>query len=90
MKRKVFWSDKAHIYPHKSDVKFRDGIYFRSFDLNKFMKLVEKEEGEVVGLEFEDNNVNIIIKEHEQKKKAEQQESKIYGQKPVKEKTNKR
>ncbi len=26
------------------------------------MKLVEKEEGEVVGLEFEDNNVNIIIK----------------------------
>ena len=90
MKRKVFWSDKAHIYHHKSDVKFRDGIYFRSFDLNKFMKLVEKEEGEVVGLEFEDNNVNIIIKEHEQKKKAEQQESKIYGQKPVKEKTNKR
>ena len=89
MKRKVFWSDKAHIYHHKSDVKFRDGIYFRSFDLNKFMKLVEKEEGEVVGLEFEDNNVNIIIKEHEQKKKAEQQESKIYGQKPVKEKTNK-
>ena len=90
MKRKVFWSDKAHIYHHKSDVKFRDGIYFRSFDLNKFMKLVEKEEGEVVGFEFEDNNVNIIIKEHEQKKKAEQQESKIYGQKPVKEKTNKR
>ena len=65
MKRKVFWSDKAHIYHHKSDVKFRDGIYFRSFDLNKFMKLVEKEEGEVVGLEFEDNNVNIIIKEHD-------------------------
>ena len=26
------------------------------------MKLVEKEEGEVVGLEFENNNVNIIIK----------------------------
>ena len=90
MKRKVFWSDKAHIYHHKSDVKFRDGIYFRSFDLNKFMKLVEKEEGEVVGFEFEDNNVNIIIKEHEQKKKAEQQESKIYGQKPVKGKTNKK
>ena len=89
MKRKVFWSDKAHIYHHKSDVKFRDGIYFRSFDLNKFMKLVEKEEGEVVGLEFEDNNVNIIIKEHEQKKKAEQQQSKVLGQKPVKRKTNK-
>ena len=65
MKRKVFWSDRAHIYHHKAGVKFRDGIYFRSFDLNKFMKLVEKEEGEVVGLEFEDNNVNIIIKEHD-------------------------
>ena len=65
MKRKVFWSDRAHIYLHKAGVKFRDGIYFRSFDLNKFMKLVEKEEGEVVGLEFEDNNVNIIIKEHD-------------------------
>ena len=26
------------------------------------MKLVEKEEGEVVGLCFEDNNVDIIIK----------------------------
>ena len=27
------------------------------------MKLIEKEEGEVVGLEFEDNNVNVIIKD---------------------------
>ena len=39
------------------------GYYFRAFDLIKFMKLVEKEEGEVVGLEFEDNNVNVIIKD---------------------------
>ena len=39
--------------------------YFRAFDLVKFMKLVEKEEGEVVGLEFDGNNVNIIIKEHD-------------------------
>ena len=30
--------------------------------LIKFMKLVEKEEGEVVGLCFEDNNVDVIIK----------------------------
>ena len=63
MDKKIFWSDKAHIYHHKDGVNFRGGIYFRSFDLNKFMKLVEKEEGEVVGLEFEGNNVNIIIKE---------------------------
>ena len=65
MKKKIFWSDKAHIYHHKDGIKFRGGIYFRSFDLNKFMKLVEKEEGEVVGLEFEGNNVNIIIKEND-------------------------
>ena len=63
MEKKRFWTDKAHIYHHKDGVNFRGGIYFRSFDLNKFMKLVEKEEGEIVGLEFEDNNVNIIIKE---------------------------
>ena len=30
------------------------------------MKLVEKEEGEVVGLEFEDNNVNVIIKANDE------------------------
>ena len=30
------------------------------------------------------------IERYEQKKKAEQQESKIYGQKPVKRKTNKK
>ena len=29
------------------------------------MKLVEKEEGEVVGLRFEGNNVDIIIKEND-------------------------
>ena len=28
------------------------------------MKLVEKEEGEVVGLYFEGNNVDVIIKEN--------------------------
>ena len=30
------------------------------------MKLVEKEEGEVVGLCFEDNNVDIIIKANDE------------------------
>ena len=42
--------------------QFQGGYYFRAFDLIKFMKLVEQEEGEVVGLCFEDNNVDIIIK----------------------------
>ena len=55
MKKKIFWVDNFN-------GKARGGIYFRAFDLVKFMKLVEKEEGEVVGLEFDGNNVNIIIK----------------------------
>ena len=56
MKKKIFWlADFKEGTAH-------GGYYFRAFDLIKFMKLVEKEEGEVVGLEFEDNNVNVIIK----------------------------
>ena len=59
MKKKIFWVDNFN-------GKARGGIYFRAFDLIKFMKLVEKEEGEVVGLCFEDNNVDIIIKKDEE------------------------
>ena len=59
MNKKIFWRDKA-----SPNGKYRGGIYFRAFDLVKFMKLVEEEEGEVVGLEFEDNNVNVIIKDN--------------------------
>ena len=55
MNKKIFWLDKFN-------GKAQGGYYFRAFDLIKFMKLVEKEEGEVVGLEFENNNVNVIIK----------------------------
>ena len=56
MKKKIFWLDEF------KDGKAQGGYYFRAFDLIKFMKLVEKEEGKVVGLEFEGNNVNVIIK----------------------------
>ena len=59
MKKKIFWLDEF------KDGKARGGLYFRAFDLVKFMKLVEKEEGEVVGLCFEGNNVDVIIKEKE-------------------------
>ena len=55
MKKKIFWLQGF-------DGAASGGYYFRAFDLIKFMKLVEKEEGEVVGLCFEDNNVDIIIK----------------------------
>tara|TARA_Y100000592_G_scaffold33357_1_gene52933 strand:+ start:658 stop:819 length:162 start_codon:yes stop_codon:yes gene_type:complete len=36
------------------------------------------------------NNIEKNLKEYEQKKKAEQQESKILGQKPIKRTTNKK
>ena len=52
---KIFWKDGF-------SGECAGGYYFRAFDLVKFMKLVEKEEGEVVGLCFEDNNVDVIIK----------------------------
>ena len=57
MNKKIFWLDEF------KDGKVQGGYYFRAFELIKFMKLVEEEEGEVVGLEFEDNNVNVIIKD---------------------------
>ena len=55
MEKKVFWKENI-------EGEFQGGYYFRAFELIKFMKLVEEEEGEVVGLAFEDNNVNVIIK----------------------------
>ena len=57
MENRFFWKDDY-------EGPVQGGYYFRAFDLVKFMKLVEKEEGEVVGLQFEDNNVNVIIKDN--------------------------
>ena len=57
MEKKIFWLDKFN-------GKAQGGYYFRAFNLVKFMKLVEKEEGEVVGLEFDDSNVNVIIRDN--------------------------
>ena len=56
MKKKIFW-----LADFKKGTA-RGGYYFRAFDLIKFMKLIEEEEGEVVGLAFEGNNVNVIIR----------------------------
>ena len=41
------------------------GLHFRSFDLNKFIKKVEKDSTEVVGIKFEENNLELIIKNKE-------------------------
>tara|TARA_Y100000593_G_scaffold79274_1_gene147499 strand:- start:842 stop:1027 length:186 start_codon:yes stop_codon:yes gene_type:complete len=60
MNKKIFWWDKA-----PQDEPLVGGYYFRAFDLIKFMKQIQEEEGEVVGLEFDGNNVNVIIKEYD-------------------------
>ena len=55
-KDRIFWKDGF-------DGEAKGGIYFRSFDLNKFIEKVEIEEGkEVVGIQFEGNNLELITK----------------------------
>jgi hypothetical protein len=51
---KIFWKDGF-------DGEAEGGIHFRSFDLNKFIKKLE-EKDEVVGIKFEGNNLELIIK----------------------------
>ena len=54
---KVFWREDFE------GSEAQGGFHFRSFDLNKFLKKVEASEkgGEVVGIKFEGNNIEIII-----------------------------
>ena len=73
MKKKIFWTDEAHLHFHRNGKQLRGGLWFRAFDLVKFMKKVEEEAGEVVGLCFEGNNVDVIIKENETDKQTEEQ-----------------
>ncbi len=52
----VFWKDEW-------EGEAKGGIMFRSFELNKFMREnieASKHNLEVIGLKFEDNNVEII------------------------------
>ena len=53
--KEVFWKDGF-------DGEAEGGLMFRSFDLNKFIKKVESDSKEVVGIKFEDNNLELIIK----------------------------
>jgi hypothetical protein len=57
---KVFWKETF------DGEKARGGIFYRAVDLKKFMELVEANEngngGEVVGLRFDDNNLELIVK----------------------------
>jgi hypothetical protein len=56
----IFWKDTF------DGEKAQGGIFYRAVDLKKFMELVETNEngngGEIVGIRFEDNNVEFIVK----------------------------
>lgn len=54
IEEQVFWKDDF-----KGEAQ--GGIFFRSFDFNKFLRTVEEEQGEVVGFRFDGNNVEVII-----------------------------
>jgi len=52
----IFWKD--------GDYKAKGGIYYRSFDLNQFLRKLELEKNmNVVGLRFDENNLELIIQE---------------------------
>ena len=53
--KEVFWKDGFN-------EAAEGGIMFRSFDLNQFIKKVESDGKEVVGIKFEGNNLELIIK----------------------------
>lgn len=43
------------------DGQAKGGIFFRSFDLTKFLEKVEASDEEVVGLRFEGNNLEVLV-----------------------------
>ena len=53
--KEIFWKEGF-------EGKCMGGIMFRSFDLNKFIKKVEEEGTEVIGIKFEGNNLELIVK----------------------------
>lgn len=55
----IFWKETF------DGPKAKGGIYFRSFDLNKFVREVEEKGEEVVGIQFDGNNIQIIVKSNE-------------------------
>jgi len=57
----IFWKDEFN-------GQAKGGIFTRAVDLKKFMELVEASEtgGEVVGLRFDDNNLELIVKQSEE------------------------
>jgi hypothetical protein len=54
---KIFWKEDF------TDGEAKGGFFVRAVDLKKFLQSVEEAEhgGEVVGLRFSDNNLEIIV-----------------------------
>jgi len=54
----IFWKDDF------KDVPAKGGFFVRAVDLKKFLEMVEAAEhgGEVVGLRFDENNLEVIVK----------------------------
>jgi len=59
IEEQVFWKDGF-------EGKAEGGLFFRSFELNKFLRNVEEDRGEVVALRFDGNNVEVIIANKEE------------------------
>ena len=57
-KNEVFWKKGF-------DGEAKGGVFFRSFDLNKFIERVESSDEEVVGIRFEGNNLELILNDNE-------------------------
>ena len=50
----VFWKDGF-------TGKAKGGVFFRSFDLSKFLEKIEAGDEEVVGIKFDGNNLEVIL-----------------------------
>ena len=57
----VFWKDDF------TDGEAKGGFFIRSVDLKKFLESVEAADhgGEVVGIRFDENNLEVIVKPKE-------------------------
>ena len=52
----IFWLDEF-------EGEAKGGLWFRAFDLNKFIQKVQTEDKKVVGMRFEGNNMELIYTE---------------------------
>lgn len=53
---KIFWAEDFEEGPAQG------GIFVRSFELVEFLELVEEKGKEVIGLRFDGNNLEVIVK----------------------------